>query len=94
MAHSDTAVAIETADIVLASNDLGVLPYLFVLSTQTRNTIKINIAVSLIIKLVFFILVFFDITQLWMAVLFGDMGASLLVILNAMRVGRQKIFLS
>ena len=102
MGSSGTAIAIETSDIVLSSDNLYNLPYLFKLSKETKRTIQINIFLSLFIKFSFFILVilsisiaavsnFFGNTLLWLAVLFGDMGASLLVILNAMRVGRKKI---
>jgi len=101
MGSSGTAIAIETADIVLSSDDLFSLPYLFKLSRQTKRTIQINVFLSLFIKFSFFVLVFLSVAiasvanlvgdaLLWLAVLFGDMGASLLVILNAMRVGRKK----
>ena len=101
MGTSGTAIAIETADIVLSSDDLYSLPYLFKLSRQTKRTIQINVFLSLFIKFSFFVLVFLSVAitsvgnfvgdaLLWLAVLFGDMGASLLVILNAMRVGRKK----
>ena len=102
MGAAGTAIAIETSDIVLSSDNLFNLPYLFKLSKETRRTIQINIFMALFIKFLFFILVFLSISfvaidaffgdsLLWLAVLFGDMGASLLVILNAMRVGRKKI---
>ncbi|MCG3222096.1 MAG: cadmium-translocating P-type ATPase [Candidatus Heimdallarchaeota archaeon] len=101
MGAAGTAIAIETADIVLSSDNLFSLPYLFRLSKQTKRTIQTNIFLSLFIKFMFFVLVFLSISiitvktffgdsLLWLAVLFGDMGASLLVILNAMRVGRKK----
>ncbi|MHA1401792.1 MAG: heavy metal translocating P-type ATPase [Candidatus Heimdallarchaeaceae archaeon] len=89
MGAGGTAVAIETSDIVLSSDNLRSLPYLVNLSKKARRVIQINVALSLSIKLVFFILVFFGIAVLWMAVLIGDMGASLLVILLAMTVGRK-----
>ncbi|MHA1398432.1 MAG: hypothetical protein ACTSSF_12130, partial [Candidatus Heimdallarchaeaceae archaeon] len=68
---------------------------------QTKRVIQINVFLSLFIKFSFFILValgvaiesissFFGDSLLWLAVLFGDMGASLLVILNAMRIGRKQ----
>ncbi|MHA1222852.1 MAG: heavy metal translocating P-type ATPase [Candidatus Heimdallarchaeaceae archaeon] len=101
MGSSGTALAIETSDVVLATDDLFTLPYLFKLSNQTKRVIQINVFLSLFIKFSFFILValgvaiesissFFGDSLLWLAVLFGDMGASLLVILNAMRIGRKQ----
>ncbi len=103
MGAAGTSIAIETSDIVLSSDNLFSLPYLFKLSKQTKRTIQINIFLSLFIKFSFFILVFVSAATnvlgsflgdnlLWLAVLIGDMGASLLVILNAMRVGRKRYF--
>ncbi len=103
MGAAGTSIAIETADIVLSSDNLFSLPYLFKLSKQTKKTIQINIFLSLFIKFSFFILVFVSAATsalgsflsanlLWLAVLVGDMGASLIVILNAMRVGRKRFF--
>ncbi|MCK4895753.1 MAG: hypothetical protein KAS47_03035, partial [Candidatus Heimdallarchaeota archaeon] len=101
MGAAGTAIAIETSDIVLSSDDLFSLPYLFKLSKETKRTIRINIFLSLFIKLSFFVLVFLSVSiaavgsffgdsLLWLAVLIGDLGASLLVIINAMTVGRKK----
>ncbi len=105
MGISGTAIAIESADIVLSSDNLFSLPYLFNLSRQTKRTIQVNVFLSLFIKFSFFVLVFLSValpsvaslvgdSLLWLAVLFGDMGASLLVILNAMRVGRKRFDIS
>ncbi|MHA1200155.1 MAG: heavy metal translocating P-type ATPase [Candidatus Heimdallarchaeaceae archaeon] len=101
MGTAGTAIAIETADIVLSSDNLFSIPYLFKLSKDTKRTIQINIGISLFIKFMFFALVFLSValpsianffgnTLLWISVLVGDMGASLLVILNAMLVGRKR----
>ncbi len=90
MGVKGTTISIETADIVLANDNLANIPYMFYLSSQTKKIIKINIFLSLFIKMLFFVLVFFGIAILWMAVLFGDMGASLLVIFNALMVGRSR----
>ncbi|UJG43576.1 MAG: heavy metal translocating P-type ATPase [Candidatus Heimdallarchaeum endolithica] len=90
MGSAGTAVAIETSDIVLSSDNLKNLPYLIKLSKKTKGIIRTNITIALIIKLVFFILVFFGIAILWLAVLLGDVGASLIVISLAMTVGLEK----
>ncbi|HEY9245490.1 MAG TPA: HAD-IC family P-type ATPase [Candidatus Methanoperedens sp.] len=79
-------VALETADIALMNDDISKLPYLFELSKKTIGIIKENIFTSIGIKGSFAVLVFPGIVTLWMAVAFGDMGLSLLVILNAMRL--------
>lgn len=85
VAGSDTAL--ETADIALMSDDLGKLSYLINLSRKTVAIIKQNIAFSIAIKLVFIILTFAGYVNLWLAV-FADMGSSILVTLNGMRLMR------
>ncbi|VVB95233.1 putative copper-exporting P-type ATPase A [uncultured archaeon] len=79
-------VALETADIALMHDDISKLPYLFELSKKTLGIVKENIFTSIAVKGCFAILAFPGIVTLWMAVAFGDMGLSLLVILNAMRL--------
>ncbi|SNQ60183.1 heavy metal translocating P-type ATPase [Candidatus Methanoperedens nitratireducens] len=79
-------VALETADIALMHDDISKLPYLFELSKKTFGIIKENIFSSIMVKGSFAVLAFPGIVTLWMAVAFGDMGLSLLVIVNAMRL--------
>ncbi|CAG0998016.1 partial 3-deoxy-D-manno-octulosonate 8-phosphate phosphatase (KDO 8-P phosphatase), partial [Methanosarcinales archaeon] len=79
-------VALETADIALMHDDISKLPYLFELSKKTFRIVKQNIFTSIAVKGSFAILAFPGIVTLWMAVAFGDMGLSLLVIVNAMRL--------
>jgi Cd2+/Zn2+-exporting ATPase len=86
VAGSDTAL--ETADIALMTDDLGKLTYIMQLSRKTVAIIKQNISFSILIKLIFILFLFFDMATLWLAV-FADMGASLLVTLNAMRLMRR-----
>lgn len=85
VAGSDTAL--ETADIALMSDDLGKLAYLIKLSRKTIAIIKQNIGFAILVKLVFLILTFAGYVNLWLAV-FADMGSSLLVTLNGMRLMR------
>jgi Cd2+/Zn2+-exporting ATPase len=83
--------ALETADIALMGDDLAGLPFVVRLSRQTRRVIVQNVAFSLGVKAVFLALALAGAATLWMAV-FADVGASLLVILNGMRLlraGRQ-----
>ena len=84
---SDTAL--ETADIALMSNDLTKVDYTIKLGRRTLSIIKENVAFAIIIKAIFITLAVFGLANLWMAV-FADMGASLIVILNGMRLLRPK----
>ena len=80
-------VAIETADIALMSDDLSKLPWLIRHSRRTLNIIKTNIAFSLGLKLIFVGMASVGTATLWMAIA-ADMGASLLVIANGLRLLR------
>ena len=80
-----SAQAMETADIVLMQDDITHLPGLVLVSRRSRAIIWQNIAFSLAAKAVFMVLALPGWTTLWMAV-FADMGASLLVTLNGMRM--------
>lgn len=88
MGAAGTAQALETADVALMGDDLRLLSFLLRLSRATMNTIRANIALSLGIKLAFLVLVLLGRGSLWLAV-FADMGASLLVTLNGMRLLRR-----
>ena len=90
MGVAGTDTALETSDIALMSDDLLKLPFLIHLSRKTLATIKTNIGFSILVKAVFITLVFLGMANLWMAVA-SDMGTSLLVILNGMRLIRTRI---
>ncbi len=83
-------VAIETADVALMQDDISKLPYLFSLSYKTMSIIKYNISFAIAIKLLCVILAIFGIITLMMSVGFGDLGLTLLVILNSLRIGMVK----
>lgn len=84
---SDTAM--ETADVVLMSDDINQLTRTISISNKAKNIIKQNIYFSIIIKLIAFILVFPGFLTLWLAVL-SDTGAAILVILNSLRLLKQR----
>jgi len=90
MGTAGTDTVLEAADIALMNDDLSKVPYLLRLSRKTMSVVKQNIILAVGIKLVFAILVFPGLVTLWMAVAIGDMGVSLGVILNALRVGNVK----
>ncbi len=85
MGTAGTDTALETADIALMADDLLKLPFAICLSRRTLSVIRQNIALSIAIKLVFLALAIPGMATLWMAV-FADMGASLLVTFNGMRL--------
>jgi Cd2+/Zn2+-exporting ATPase len=85
MGAASTDTALESADIALMADDLLKLPLLVHLSRKTLTIIKTNIALALIVKAAFIMTVFLGWANLWMAVA-ADMGTSLLVILNGMRL--------
>ncbi|MCJ7623208.1 MAG: heavy metal translocating P-type ATPase, partial [Anaerolineaceae bacterium] len=84
-AFGGTAQAMETADITLMSDNLRRLPFTINLSRSTMQIIKFNVAFSLAVKFIFFVLVLLGLGSMLMAV-FADMGTSLLVTLNGMRL--------
>ena len=87
MGAAGTDAALDTADIALMGDDLTALPLLLRLSRRTGRIIRQNIAVSIVIKAVFLVLAPLGLTSLWLAV-FADMGTSLLVTGNGLRLHR------
>lgn len=85
MGAMGTDTAIETADVALMDDDLRKIPRFIRLSRQTAAILKQNIVFALGIKAIFLMLTLAGGATLWMAV-FADMGASLLVIANGMRL--------
>jgi Cd2+/Zn2+-exporting ATPase len=83
-----TDAALETADIALMADDLSKIPYALRLSRATMRNIRANIAFSIVLKGAFLILAITGTATLWMAVA-ADMGASLVVIANALRLLRE-----
>ena len=88
MGAAGTDAAIETADVALMGDDLGKLPWLIEHSRATLTVIRANAILALGIKAVFVLLTFSGMASLWGAIV-ADMGASLLVVANAMRLLRR-----
>ena len=88
MGVAGTDVALETADVALMADELAKIPYTLRLSRATTRNIRANIGFSLGIKGVFLVMAIAGSATLWMAVL-ADMGASLVVIANALRLLRE-----
>jgi Zn2+/Cd2+-exporting ATPase len=87
MGAAGTDIALETAEVALMDDDLRRLADFIRLSRRTRAVLLQNIALALGIKAVFFALALLGIATLWMAV-FADLGATLLVVFNGMRLLR------
>lgn len=90
MGAAGTDAALETADVALMADDLTKLPYLFRLTKKSRRVIRQNVWSSLTIKLCLAIGVIPGLVSLVVAVLAGDMGTSLGVTGNALRLARVK----
>jgi Cd2+/Zn2+-exporting ATPase len=88
MGAAGTAAALETADIALMADELPKISYAVRLSRATVRNIRANIAFSLTLKTVFLAMAIAGSATLWMAVA-ADMGASLLVVGNALRLLRE-----
>ncbi|MDK2655590.1 heavy metal translocating P-type ATPase [Cupriavidus sp. LEh21] len=89
MGAAGTDTAIETADVALMDDDLRKIPEFVRLSRRTSRILVQNITLALGIKGVFLALTVMGMGTMWMAV-FADMGASLLVVFNGLRVGAQR----
>lgn len=89
MGGAGTDTALETADVALMADDLQKLPFIVRLSRQTLKVIKQNITFSLGIKLLALLLVIPGWLTLWIAIV-ADMGATLLVTLNGLRLMKVK----
>ncbi|WP_434704560.1 heavy metal translocating P-type ATPase [Pseudomonas sp. Z1-12] len=88
MAAAGTDTAIETADVALMDDDLRKIPAFIRLSRQTSSILKQNIVLALVIKAIFLGVTFAGFATMWMAV-FADMGVSLLVVFNGLRLLRK-----
>jgi Zn2+/Cd2+-exporting ATPase len=88
MGVAGTDAALETADVALMADELSKIPYALRLSRATTRNIHANIAFSILLKGAFLILAVTGTATLWMAVA-ADMGASLVVIANALRLLRE-----
>ncbi len=85
MGDAGTDTALETADVALMEDNLTKIPLFVKISDKTSKVLTQNIAFSILVKFVFFILALVGLATLWMAV-FADMGASLIVVLNGLRL--------
>ena len=88
MGAAGTDTAMEAADVVIMNDDLRRIPEMIGLSRRTRRVLLQNIGLALGIKAVFLVLAVLGDASMWMAV-FADMGASLIVVFNGLRLLRR-----
>jgi Cd2+/Zn2+-exporting ATPase len=90
MGAAGSPATIETADVALMADDLSKLPYAVHLARSARRTIRFNIALAIGVKLVLAIGAVTGLVSLAVAVLVGDLGGSLAVTLNALRIAGRR----
>jgi Cd2+/Zn2+-exporting ATPase len=88
MGVAGTDAALETADVALMADELPKIPFAIRLSRAASRNIRMNIGISLSLKAAFLVMALTGTATLWMAVV-ADMGASLIVIANALRLLRE-----
>jgi Cd2+/Zn2+-exporting ATPase len=89
MGVAGSDASLETADVALMADDLAKVPFAIRLGRVTLRNVKTNITVALGLKAAFLVLAVAGEATLWMAVV-ADMGASLLVVANGLRLLRAK----
>ena len=87
MGAAGTATALENADVAIMDDDIRKVAEFIVLSRRTARVLWQNIALAIAIKAVFLPFAMVGVATLWMAV-FADMGASLIVVFNGLRLLR------
>jgi Cd2+/Zn2+-exporting ATPase len=88
MGVAGSDAALETADVALMADELPKIPFAIRLSRAAAHNIRVNIGFSLVLKAAFLVMAVAGTATLWMAVV-ADMGASLIVIANALRLLRE-----
>ena len=88
---SATDLTLETADVIIMSDDLKKIITFFDITKRTNRIIRQNIWTSIIVKVTFAILTVLGFMTLWLAVGIADMGVSLLVLINGMTIFKYKI---
>jgi Cd2+/Zn2+-exporting ATPase len=90
MGAAGSDAALETADVALMGDDLSKLPWVRDLSARARRIIRQNIAAAILVKAVLAVGVPLGFVSLITAVVVGDLGVSLAVTLNALRLGGRR----
>jgi Zn2+/Cd2+-exporting ATPase len=85
MGATGSDIAIENSDIALLNDNLNLLPYLIKLGRKVAGIIRFNVILAVSIKFIFLILAFFGLSNLSLAI-FADVGVTVLVIINGLRL--------
>lgn len=88
MGVAGAPATIETADVALMSDDLTALPQAIRLARRTVRVVRVNIGIALVTKLLLGAGTLLGLVSLSLAVLLGDVGATVLVTASAMRLAR------
>jgi Cd2+/Zn2+-exporting ATPase len=88
MGAAGSDVALETADVVLMSDDLSKLPFALRLGRAALANIRQNVTIALSLKIAFVVLAALGLATMWMAIV-ADTGASLIVTANSLRLLRR-----
>jgi Cd2+/Zn2+-exporting ATPase len=88
MGAAGSDVALETADVVLMSDDLSKLPFALRLGRDALANIRQNVTIALSLKIAFVVLAALGLATMWMAIV-ADTGASLIVTANSLRLLRR-----
>jgi Cd2+/Zn2+-exporting ATPase len=88
MGGAGSPATVQTADVVLMADDLAMLPYARRLARSARRTVRANIGMALGLKSLLALGAVTGHVSLIVAVLVGDMGATIAIVLNAMRLAR------
>jgi len=83
--HCGSDAAIEAADVVIMNDEPSKIIDAIKLSRKTMKIVKQNIIFAICIKIIVLILCAIGIASMWMAV-FGDVGVSIIAILNSLRM--------
>lgn len=91
MGAAGSDVAIETADVALMQDNISKVNYFIDLSRKTMSVVKQNVSSALVIQLTLAAFAVFGFVPLWVAVTLGDVGLTIAVILNALRIGNRSV---